>query len=147
MQKEISPDTKYKIEINNKEYYPAMLDVEFGENGKPYFPKEGVVGMHYFFPEEKILQDKIRSLDAKYFNHLIFQTIEKEPPKVFIRKNLAEALTNGKSHLLKKINSDKIINAHEIEDYNKFFRIFRGDKEPEDRFSKFKGTSSFPKSD
>ncbi|MCX6750581.1 MAG: hypothetical protein NTZ83_03935, partial [Candidatus Pacearchaeota archaeon] len=128
----ITPETNYQIKLPEGMYYPALLDV---------FDLSGWVETFFYLPDEKNnLVLKSRTINALNLDHLSFPDGEKKSPKIFIHRGLAELLGScGFSHI-----SDSLIKkASEIQDYDKYFDIFKT-KESKDIFSKFAGSLLFP---
>ena len=137
----ITPELNYKVEINGSTYYPAILDaVSFGKNEKPFLDLNDYIETFFYLPEKDNLVLKSRSIDSKWLQNIKFPNVEIEVPKIFLSRNLAEVL--GLCQYA--IDKGLVKSINEVEDYKKYFEIFNF-KEPEDLFSRFAGTSVFPK--
>lgn len=138
------PEVNYKVKLSDGEYYPAHFDIiEFDEKGRPYLKKEGWAEIWFYVPNKRDrLSLNVRSLDIKHLTHLNFPDLKDESPRAFIHKDLAELLVKGD---FSKISPLKIRSATEIQDYQKYFDIFKSKDEPFlDSFSSFLGTALSP---
>ena len=121
----ITPELDYQVKLSAGFYSPAILKVEFGEDGKgkARLSQEEFTGISYFIPEnENNLIQVMRSIDTKFLKHLKFPNIEKESPKVFIHRSLADSL--GILDIL-YAGSGLIKPVSKIKDYEKYFEIFK----------------------
>ena len=127
----ITSETNYKIQLSEGVYYPALLDV---------YDLTNWVEVNFYLPNENNnLVLKSRNINASELRHLHFPNAEKKSPQIFIHRGLAELLGSCSfSH----ISPSLIKSAQEVDDYNKYFDIFKTG-EPTDLFSRFSGKLFF----
>jgi len=144
MEIKIKPEIKYQIELPEGIYHPAFFDTFDIRNEKKINDNESIEVHYFMVNEDNTLSDYMRSIDFKYLKHLDISQIKTKPLRGFIHRGLAELLRKSKRDI--EIPKELIKDVSEVKNCEEYFKIFRGDKEPEDIFSRYKGTSIFPKS-
>lgn len=110
----ITSGLNYQVKLADGVYYPAII----------FTQKNVYTEIMFYFPDEqeKNICLKSRCLKTKYLEHLSLLNLDKEKPKIFIHKQLANLLWD---YAPLEVSTSDIKDAFEIVNYQKYFDILK----------------------